>query len=173
DYASDLGRTLEWLAGMLRDRKQLDESIRVFREAVQRQSAALELRPKSPVFRELCCKHQAQLADTFLRMRRAVDAAAAARELPRLDPDDPAVLLRAACLFSHCAALAQKYPALPWGLGGALTRAYQREAVALARQAVAKGLAKATRVLSDPVFDPVRDCEEFRVLLHEVKASKQ
>jgi tetratricopeptide (TPR) repeat protein len=168
EYASDLGRTLEWLAGMLRDRSQFDESVRVFREAVQRQGAALELRPKNPVYRELWCKHQAQVADTLIRMGQASAAADAARELPRRAPDDPAVLLRAACLFVHCAALAQRNAGAPWGLGLALTRAYQREAVALVRRAIAKGLANAPRVLADPVFDPVRDSEEFRALLHEV-----
>jgi serine/threonine protein kinase/WD40 repeat protein/tetratricopeptide (TPR) repeat protein len=173
DYASDLGQTLEWLAGMLRDLNQLDESVRIFREAVRRQGTAFELRPKNLVFRELRCKHQAQLADTFLRMGRSVDAAAAALELPRLAPDDPAVLLRASCLFANCAALAQKNSGFPWGFGWALMRVYQRGAVALVRQAVAKGLGDATRVLSDPVFDPVRNCEEFRVLLYEVNVPRQ
>jgi serine/threonine protein kinase/WD40 repeat protein/tetratricopeptide (TPR) repeat protein len=173
DYASNLGRTLEWLGGMLRDLNQLDESVRVFREAIRRQGAALDLRPKNPVFRELCWKHQAQLADTLLRMGRAADAAAAARELPRLAPDDPAVLLCAAHLQAGCAAWARQHPGLPWGIGLVLARAYQVEAVALARRAVAKGLADAARVLSEPAFDPVRNCEEFRVVLDEVNAPKQ
>jgi tetratricopeptide (TPR) repeat protein len=173
DYASDLGRTLEWLGGMLRDLKQFDESVRVFRESVRRQGIALGLRPKDPVFRDLCCKHQAQVADTFLRMNRSVDAAVAALKLPRLAPDDPAVLLRASCLFANCAALAQKDHGFPWGLGWVLTRVYQRQAVALVRQAVAKGLGDATRVLADPVYDPVRGCEEFRVLFHEVNVPRQ
>src|SRR5262249_14142843 len=102
DYTSDLGPTLEWLGGMLRDHGEREESVRVFREAVRRQRAALDLRPKNPVFRELCYKHQAQLADTLLRTGRVIDAADAARELPRLGPDDPAVLLRAGCLFANC-----------------------------------------------------------------------
>src|SRR5262249_14550440 len=109
----------------------------------------------------------------LLRMDRAADAAAAARELPRLAPDDPAVLLHAARLHASCAALAQRHPGLPWGIGLVLARAYQGEAVALARRAVAKGLADANRVLSEPAFDPVRNCEEFRVLLHEVNVPKQ
>ena len=173
DYASDLGRTLEWLGGMLRDLKQFDESVRVFRESVRRQGIALGLRPKNLVFRDLCCKHQAQVADTFLRMNRSVDAAVAALKLPRLAPDDPAVLLRASCLFANCAGLAQKDHGFPWGLGWVLTRVYQRQAVALVRQAVAKGLGDATRVLADPVYDPVRGCEEFRVLFHEVNVPRQ
>jgi hypothetical protein len=41
------------------------------------------------------------------------------------------------------------------------------------RQAVAKGLGDATRVLADPVYDPVRGCEEFRVLFHEVNVPRQ
>jgi serine/threonine protein kinase/WD40 repeat protein/tetratricopeptide (TPR) repeat protein len=172
DYASDLGRSLEWLGGMLREQGQLDESLLIFREAIRRQGAALKLRPKDPVFRELCWKHQAQLANTLLQMGRATDTAAAARELSRLAPDESAVLLRAACLFANCAALAQRNRHMLWGLGLAQTRAYQREAVALARQAVAMGLANPARVLSDPVFDPVRDCDEFRLLLREVTAPK-
>src|SRR5262249_32036662 len=105
EYTSELGRTLEWLGGMLRDQKRFDESVRFLCEAVQRQRTALEMQPKHPVFRELYCKHQGQLADTFLQMSRCVDAAAATRELPRLAPDDPAVLLRASCLFANCTAL--------------------------------------------------------------------
>jgi serine/threonine protein kinase/WD40 repeat protein len=173
DYASDLGRTLEWLGGMLRERDQNHESVRVFHEAVRRQGAALALRPKDRVFRELCCKHQAQLADTLLRMRRTADAAAAAGELPRFAPDDPAVLLRAAGLFASCAAPAQQAPGLPRGLGFGLTRAYKREAVALARRAVTKGLADATGALTGPAFDPVRNCDEFRTLLREINAPKR
>jgi WD40 repeat protein/tetratricopeptide (TPR) repeat protein len=167
EYASDLGRSLEWLGGMLRERNQPDESVRVFREAVRRQAAAVGLRPKDRLYRELCCKHQAQLAETLLRMGRAVEAAAATRELPRLAPDDPDTLIRAAGVFAGCAARARRAPG-PRGLGFALTGACQREAVALARRAVAKGLPDASRALSAPAFDPVRDCEEFRVLLREV-----
>jgi len=173
EYASELGRTLEWLGGMLRDQKLFDESVGFFREAVRRQRSALKMRPKNPEFRDLCCKHQAQLADTFLQMSRSIDAADAARDLSRLAPDDPAVLLRAACLFANCSALTQKNPGLPWGFGWTLMRSYQREAVALVRQAIAKGLADQSRVLSYPVFDPVRGCEEFHHLLREVTVPKK
>jgi serine/threonine protein kinase/WD40 repeat protein/tetratricopeptide (TPR) repeat protein len=62
DYASNTGRTLEWLGGVLRDLGKLDESVRVFREAVRRQGAAVALRPTDPVFRELCANHQGNLA---------------------------------------------------------------------------------------------------------------
>jgi serine/threonine protein kinase/WD40 repeat protein len=81
DYASDLGRTLEWLGGMLRDRQQFAEAVRTFGEAVQRQRAALELRPKNAVFRELCWKHQSQLAHTLLLMSRVVETADAPHEV--------------------------------------------------------------------------------------------
>jgi serine/threonine protein kinase/WD40 repeat protein len=173
DYASDLGRTLEWLGGTLREQNRLDESVRVFREAVRRQDAALNLRPKNPGFRELRWKHHWQLASTLLRLDRAVEAAAAARELPRLAPDDPAVLLHAARLYADCAARARRHPGSPWPIGLVLAREYQVEAVALARRSVAKGLADAGGVLSEPAFDPVRNCEEFRALLREVNVPKQ
>jgi serine/threonine protein kinase/WD40 repeat protein len=107
DYASDLGRSLEWRGKMLRDLNQLDESAQVLRQAVRRQTMALELRPKDRVFRDLCCYHQGQLADTLLVMGRGIEAAAAARKLPALAPDNPAMLLRAARLHAGCAARAR------------------------------------------------------------------
>jgi WD40 repeat protein/tetratricopeptide (TPR) repeat protein len=78
EYASDLGRTLEWLGGMLRERYQFDEAVRTFREALRRQRSALELRPNNGVFRDLCSKHQSQLADTLLRTSNVFDTAGAA-----------------------------------------------------------------------------------------------
>jgi serine/threonine protein kinase/WD40 repeat protein len=172
DYASHLGRTLEWQGVMLRDLGLLDESARVLREAVRRQGAALALRPKDPVLRYLCCNHRSNLAATLLRAGRPAGAAATALELPRLAPDDPAVLLRAARLLARCVPLAERDPGLPWGVGSVLAAAYRGEAVVLARRAVAEGLKDVSRLLSDPDFGPVRDCPEFRQLLDEVKLQK-
>jgi WD40 repeat protein len=169
-YASESGRTLEWLGAVLREVGQLDESARVLREAVRRQRAAMDLRPKRRAFRDLYCTHHVNLAETLLRMGRPAEAAAAARELPRLAPDDPARLLRAARLLAGCAARAERYTGPPWGVGVLVARAYRAEAVALAQSAVAKGLADASARLSEPGFDPVRDCPDFRRLLDEVKA---
>ena len=157
---------------MLRAQRQFDESLRLFREAAGRQAVALHLRPKNQTFLELRCKHQAQIADTFLQMGRAADAAAEARELKRLAPGDPAVLVRASSLLVNCARLAQQTPDRPWAIRLVLSRAYHIEAVALLRQAAAKGLANPIQVLGDPVLDPVRNREEFRLLLHEVTADR-
>jgi serine/threonine protein kinase/WD40 repeat protein/tetratricopeptide (TPR) repeat protein len=173
DHASDTGRTLEWLGVVLRDLGQLDESAQRLREAARRQSAALALRPKDPVIRFLCCNHQANLATTLLRMGRYAEAADAARELPRLSPDDPAVLLRAARQLACCAGIAQRDPAPPFAVGVVLAQVYGGESVALARAAVAKGLADATSRLSEADFDPVRDRDEFRLLLDELRGRQK
>jgi serine/threonine protein kinase/WD40 repeat protein/tetratricopeptide (TPR) repeat protein len=169
-YARDLGRTLEWHGGVLRDQGRLDEAVRAFREAVRRQGAALALRPKDAVIRHLCCNHQTHLAETLLRTARHADAADAAREFSRLAPDDPGVQVRAAGVFARCVALAERNPGPPCGAGLALARAYAGEAVTLARGAVAKGLADAARRLSAPEFDPVRGRDDFRGLLDEIHA---
>jgi WD40 repeat protein/tetratricopeptide (TPR) repeat protein len=173
EYTSDTGRTLEWLGGKLRDLGQLDESAQRLREAVRRQGAALGMRPKDPVIRDLCCNHQAHLALTLLRMGRHAAAADVARELPRLASDNPAVLLQAARLLSGCVAIAKRNPGLPCGIGLVLARAYGSEAIALARTAVTKGLVDTTPLRSDPDFNPVRDRDEFRLLLDELKGWKK
>jgi tetratricopeptide (TPR) repeat protein len=172
DYLSDMGQTLEWLGVVLRDLGQLEESAQQFREAAQRQGSALGKRPKDTVIRGLCCNHQAQLAITLQRLGRHAEAADAIRELPRLAPDDPAVLLRAARLLAGCVALAERNPGFPYPVGLVLARVYGAEAIALARAAVAKGLVNVTPLRSDPDFDPLRGRDEFRRLLDEVKGRK-
>jgi serine/threonine protein kinase/WD40 repeat protein/tetratricopeptide (TPR) repeat protein len=168
DYASDAGRTLEWLGGGLRCLGQLVESAQRLREAVQRQREALGMRPKDPVIRDLCCNHQAHLAITLFQMDRHADAADAARELARLAADDPARLLHAARLLACCVLLAERDSGPPCGVGLLLARAYGDEAIALARAAVAKGLTDATSLLSDSEFDSVRERDDFRRLLDEL-----
>jgi tetratricopeptide (TPR) repeat protein len=136
EYASDAGLTLDWLGGEHWHLDQLEEAAQRFREAAQRQRAALSLRPTDLGIRNLCRRHLALLAATLLRLGRPADAADAIRELPRLAPDDPAVLLRAARLLLGCAAAAARRPAglVPaWG--------YAVEAAALVQVAVAKASA--------------------------------
>src|SRR5262249_6968645 len=156
-----------------RDLGQLEEAVERFREAARWQGVALGLRPKSPVVRKLFCNHQAQLATTLLRLGRHADAADAARTLPRLDPDDPAVLLRAARLLAGCVAVAGRNPGPPWGIGFVRARGYGGEAIALTRAAVARGLKDTAPLRSDRDFDPVRGRDEFRALLDELTARKK
>jgi serine/threonine protein kinase/WD40 repeat protein/tetratricopeptide (TPR) repeat protein len=173
EYASDTGLNLDWLGLGLRDLGQLEESAQRFREAAQRQRAALGLRPTDPRIRDLCRRHLANLATTLLRLGRPADAADAARELSRLAPDDPAVLLRAARLLAGCVARAERNPGFPYPAGLVLARGYGAEAIALARAAVAKGLVDVTPLRSDPDFDPLRGRDEFRRLLDGLKARKK
>jgi serine/threonine protein kinase/WD40 repeat protein len=173
DHASDAGRSLDWQGFMLRELGRLEESARVLREAVRRQRVALALRPKSRVCRDLGCNHLANLAKTLLRLGRHADAADAARELPRLAPDDPAVLLCAARLLARCVALAERNPGFLYPVGLILARVYSAEAIALARAAVAKGLVDVKPLRSDPDFDPVRSRADFRRLLDDLRGRKK
>jgi tetratricopeptide (TPR) repeat protein len=169
EYPSDMGLTLEWLAVGLRDLGQFEESLKRLREAARQQRVALDRQPKNALVRGYCCNHQAQLAITLQGLGRHAEAADALRELPRLAPDDPAVLLRAARLLAGCAALAQRNPGCPYPVGLIQARGYGGEAIALAHAAVAKGLVDVTPLRSDPQFDPLRSREEFRRLLDQLK----
>jgi hypothetical protein len=171
-YASRVGLTLAWQGAVLRDLGQLDESARVVREAIRRQRAALGRRPGDPVFRERCCLHHALLADVLLRLARHADAAAAAREVPRLAPDDGPLLLRAGRVLARCVAPAERDPDLSPAARSARADEYRREAVTLARRAASRGLPDAARLLADPAFDSVWRCDEFRRLLDEVTPRK-
>jgi WD40 repeat protein len=172
DYASDAGRSLDWMGGMLRNLGQLDESANHLRDARERQGRALSIRPNDPVIRELCWNHNVQLAITLLRMGRHALAADAAREIPRLAHDDPAALIRAARLLAGCVGVAKRNPGFPWALGLAQAQGYGSEASALARDAVAHGLKDAVALLSKPDFNSLRDRDEFRSLLAEIRGRK-
>jgi hypothetical protein len=109
----------------------------------------------------------------MVRMGRAADAAAAARELPGLAPDDPAVLLHGAHLHASCAALDQRHPGLSRGIGLVLSRAYQGEAVAPGPAGCCKGSGGRDSGALRTGIRPVRNCDDFRVLLHEVNIPRQ
>jgi serine/threonine protein kinase/WD40 repeat protein/tetratricopeptide (TPR) repeat protein len=164
EYASDAGLSLDWLGGCMWHLGQLEESARQYREATRRQRAALDLRPTDRKIRGLWRRHQNLRATLLLRLGRHADAAAAARELPPLADGGPAELLRAARLLAGCVALAERDSGPPWRASPFLAWAYRDEALALIRAAVAKGPGEATRILSHPDFEPVRDCTEFRRL---------
>jgi WD40 repeat protein/tetratricopeptide (TPR) repeat protein len=172
EYASKTGLTLDWLGVELWHLGQLEESAQQFREAARRQRAALALRSTDHGIRDLCRHHQAHLATLLLRMGRHAGAADAARELSRLAPDDPAVLLRAARLLTGCVALAERDSGFPYVAGSILARAYGGEAIALARTA-SRGLADTTPLRSDSDFDPLRGHDEFRRLLDELERRKK
>jgi WD40 repeat protein/tetratricopeptide (TPR) repeat protein len=172
EYASETGLTLDWLGVGLRDLGQLDESAQRFREAARWQRAAFGLRPNRGI-RDLCRRHQTNLATTLLRLGRHVDAASAARALPRLAPRDPATLLRAARLLARCVPIAERDSGLPFALGPLLAWAYRGEALALVRAAVANGLTDTTPLLSDVDFEPLRDCDEFRRLQGRLAPTKK
>jgi tetratricopeptide (TPR) repeat protein len=165
-YASHAGLTFDWQAGLLRARGQLDEAALLWGEAVRRQRAALALQPTDPLVRRLYCTHQAQLADVLMRLGRHADAAAAAREVARLAPDDPARLLAAARLLARCVALAERAPEQSSDARLALARAYRREAISLARKAAAKGG-------RDPDLDQSRGCDELLPLLEPITPRKK
>jgi serine/threonine protein kinase/WD40 repeat protein/tetratricopeptide (TPR) repeat protein len=165
-YASDAGRTLDWQGAALRDRGRLDESALAFREAGRRHRAALALRPTDPVIRGLCCTNQALLAGVLLRLARHAEAAAAAREVARLAPDDPARLLTAARLLARCVALAERATDQSPNARSALARAYRHEAIGLARRAAAKGG-------RDPNLDGARGRDEFPRLLERAAPGKK
>jgi WD40 repeat protein len=61
DHASLLGRTLMWLGWNLGKQGEFDEAVRVCREAIRRQRAALALRPADTVMSELCANHESCL----------------------------------------------------------------------------------------------------------------
>jgi serine/threonine protein kinase/WD40 repeat protein/tetratricopeptide (TPR) repeat protein len=172
-YAINLARLFAWQGTVLRDLGKIEDSAKVFREAVRRQGAALGLRPGDPVFRELGSHCRIQLADVLVRLDKHADAAAAIREVPRLTPDDPARLFTAARLLARCVAPAERDKALPGAARSALAQTYRREAVSMAQKAVARGLTNAARLLADPDFDAVRGCDEFRQLLARVTPQKK
>jgi hypothetical protein len=79
---------------------------------------------------------------------------------------------RSATLLCRCVTLAgtDARPAEPRRLE--LARGYADRAMALLRQAVARGYKGATHMKNDPDLQPLRGREDFRILAAEVEAAR-
>jgi eukaryotic-like serine/threonine-protein kinase len=171
-YQSQVGATLNNLAMGLLSRKDPGEAARLLEEAVTYQKAALKLDPENARFRQFLRNHYSNLAKALVQLGEHRQAARTAAELPGLYPDDWQEYVRAAGLLAQCAALAEKDADLPEDKRKEFAKGYGDKALALLRQAADKGW-KDAAALKDPLFEPLRDRDDFRKLAREMETKSK
>ena len=86
--------------------------------------------------------------------------------------DQPDTLFRAALQVARCMAHAEKDDALLAGMRVTVIHTYGDQVVHLLRAAVDNGFRDAPK-LNDSAFDPVRQRQDFRVVLARLKSSQR
>jgi tetratricopeptide (TPR) repeat protein len=168
DYQSRLGDTLQNLAMVLRERKELTTARGHLKEAICRQGAALAVNPRNPTYRENLCNHYSVLADTLIDLGEHAEAAKAAAEPPRIRPDSLPDYRDSSGQLAHCVSLALKDARLSPSKRQELANDYAGQAVQLLQKAIKIGYKDLNSLKTDPNLDVLRSREDFKQVLHEL-----
>jgi serine/threonine-protein kinase len=165
------GSPLHSLEPLLEARSALVEARRCLDQAIKEHSRALRAEPRNALFRYYLRNDHSLQATVLLRLGDHAAAVAQAEELPRLFPASRNDNLHAARFLARAVALAQHDRRLSPDRRRAVVERYGERAVALLRQAVARGLRTAGE-LSQPVYAPLRGRDDFRRLQRALAAKK-
>jgi tetratricopeptide (TPR) repeat protein len=169
DFHNDLAGALVNLALLRRDQGQLDEARGLLQEAVPHHQAALAVSPRHPAYRQFYRNNRLALGETFLRLGRHAEAAAAADELARAAVRPAEDLYQAGRHLARCVPLAENDRQLPEARRKEQAREYAGRALAALRQAVDKGWKDAARLRQDPDLNPLHSRDDFRQLLADLE----
>jgi tetratricopeptide (TPR) repeat protein len=159
--------TLHQVALLERDRGALPAASDLFERADAHLRAVRSRSPDDPEGVEYLAINLLAWAETSLALRRVEAAARAADELAGLFPDDPRRLFRSAALFARCHALAPAAgPPRP-------SRAWADRALALLREAVARGFSDLAALRESPDLDVLRPEVEFQLLLRKLSPARR
>jgi hypothetical protein len=157
---------------LLAGRRDYARARRLLEEALPHHRAALKAYPRHPLYRAFLRNNPQILAGVLVHLGAYTEAAAAADRLAAAGSTPAADLYNAACFLSLCAPLAQKDAMLSESRRKDLARQYGDRAIALLRQAVAKGYKDAAHMKQDTDLDPLRGREDFKKLMAELEHAK-
>jgi tetratricopeptide (TPR) repeat protein len=132
--------------------------------------AALEVNPRSPIYRESYGKHLFQLTMVHAGLLEQADAVRAAETRHALGWDPLADAYDAACSLSLCIPIVAKHDRLDDKQRQDAAQFYGDAAMKLLREAVSKGFQDVTQMKEDTDLDPLRGRDAFRKLMAEMEA---
>ncbi len=165
DYRNDLAGTLVNRAALHNQRREYAAAVPLLEQARPHHQAALAADPNSPTYRRFYRNNRWALAQSHLGLGDHARLAAAADELARAAFDPANDTYNAACFLCRCATLAGRDGRLDGARRQELATSYADRALALLRQAVARGYKDAAHMKQDADLRPLRGREEFRKLL--------
>jgi serine/threonine protein kinase len=169
DYASELASTLNNLALLFQGRGDEAGVRRLLGQAIGYQQAALESCPRHAAYRDNLRKHYTNLCRALIRVGNHHEAARVGEKPVELFPDAWLEHRRAASVLGACAIRAAKDPTLTEEARKDVARRYADRAMALLRQAVARGYNDAADLRKSGLMQPLRQREDYRRLLAELE----
>jgi tetratricopeptide (TPR) repeat protein len=169
DYANGLANTLVSLAILRIDQKNPAAAQRYLEQAEPYHRAALKANPRNPLYREVWRKNRGVLCLALCDLGDHMAAANAADQLAGIGFQPSTDTYDAACYVARCMPLAEKDMNLPAEQRKVLAQQYADRAMAVLKQAVAKGYKDAGHMKKDSDLDPLRSREDFQKLLAELE----
>jgi hypothetical protein len=165
--------TLGTLAKLHNQLREFTAAVALLDQARPHFQAALKADPKNPTFRMGYRDHLVALAQNLLGLADHARFAATADDLAGFGYDPAGDTYHAACLLCRCVPLADKDARLAEVRRKELARSYADRALALLRQAVARGYKDTARMKQNPDLKPLQARDEFRKLLADLEGKKK
>jgi serine/threonine protein kinase len=173
EHRGGAANVLVMLAGLQQGRKDFKAAAPLLAEARTHLKAALEISPKSPMARKLYRDSLRIVAKNHLSLADHARLAETGEELAGFGYEPPNDSFDAATMLAACATLASKQAGLDEAKRKELAQGYADRAMTLMRQAITRGFRNVQRMQNDPRLEPVRDRDEFRKLLGDLKAKEK
>jgi tetratricopeptide (TPR) repeat protein len=168
----DIAGALHNLAMVLQARGELSQARQLLNRAIVYQQRVLKANSQDPHARLLLRNHYAVLTQILLGQGAHADGARAAIDMARARPDDPVDSYNAACFLALCMPLAEKDARLAGEKRLEVAGAYATQAMQFLRVAIQKGWKNAAHMKTDPDLNTLRDREDFKKLLADLKDGK-
>jgi tetratricopeptide (TPR) repeat protein len=169
DYQNELAGTMVNLAGLNRERKELQAARRLLEEALPHHRAALKANPRHPEFRQFYRNNRWMQTLVLLALGDHRAASATAEQLAQAAVDRIGDTYNAACLLAQCVLLAEKDDKLSEARRKERVQQYGDRALKLLQQAVKDGFKDVQRLKKDSDLAPLRARADFRDFVAELE----
>jgi tetratricopeptide (TPR) repeat protein len=173
DYSNNVAGRLLTLAKAACMRRDFAAARRLVEEALPYQQAAIQANPRDPDYRQYYRNNLGDLAQSCASQGDRPAALAAAAKLHDLGWDPASDAFAAAWTLARCVAAVEKVDKLDEAMRRAEMQFYADQAMAMVRDAVAKGYKNAAYMKTDKGLDPLREREDFKKVVAELEAAKE
>ncbi len=170
DYRNAVAGTLFNLANLAGRRRDFAAARRFLDEAVPHHEAALQGNPKRSDYRQFYRNNLLELSRTYAGQADRPGALAVATKGHNLGWDPAVDAYGAACMLAQCIPIVERDDKLPAARRQAEIAFYADQAMAMLRDALAKGYKDAGQMQTDKDLDPLRAREDFKTVVAELEA---
>jgi serine/threonine protein kinase/tetratricopeptide (TPR) repeat protein len=170
-YQNYLAGTLAQMAAVHQLRREFAPAVALLEQARAHRQAALKDSPGNAIYRQNYREDLMALAESFIALADHVRLAATAEELSGIAYEPANDNYNAACFLCRCVKLAEQDGQLAEAKRSEYSQNYADRAMAVLRQAVARGYTDAAHMKEDSDLEPLRAREDFKKLLADLESN--